>query len=244
MLRKCKLLEYDLRKPVCFNPPWFYVRVERGIRRFGLENVSKELWCECKKVLRMVDGKEELEIIGGLSEFESEEVWRNVCIKDLTNRQMDVAWMIVHGCLPTRVFQRRRRLVDSEVCPREGCRGYEDVVHLLWKCEFAMKVWSRMRGLIKVLTWVEGITYEMIVYGLCNLGETKRRVLWLLVNCVKECLWDVRNILVFKSEKVSVKECAAMIRGRLYFYGLCDIKNFGSVKAQEIWCFRHWKYWV
>lgn len=105
-----------------------------------MKDVSKELWCACKKVLRMVGGKEELEIIGGLNEAKSEKVWRNVCVSDLTNRQKDVAWMIVHRCLPTRVFLRRRRLVDSEVCPREGCRGCEDVVNLLWRCEFAKKV--------------------------------------------------------------------------------------------------------
>ena len=229
---------------MCFNPPWFYVRIERGIRRYGLESASKEAWCECKKVLKMMDGREDLEIIGGLSEAKSERVWRNVCVSDLTNRQKDVAWMIVHGCLPTRVFQRRRRLVDSEVCPREGCIGCEDVVHLLWRCVFAKKVWRKMGGLIKGLTGVEDLTYEMVVYGLCDLGDEKMRLFWLLVNCVKECLWDVRNILVFRSEVVSVKECAAMIRGRLYFYGLCDVKQLGLPRAQETWCFRQWKYWA
>lgn len=162
VLRKCKLLDCDFRRPVCFNPPWFYVRVERGTRRYELEDVSKELWCECKNILRMMEGKEELKI-GGLNEAKSEKIWRNVCVSDLTNRQKDVAWMIVHGCLPTRVFQRRRRLVDSEVCPREGCRWCEDVVHLLWRYEFAKKVWRKMGGLIKGLTGVEGITYEMVV---------------------------------------------------------------------------------
>lgn len=69
--------------------------------------------------------------------------------------------------------------------------------------------------MIKGLTGVEGITYEMIVYGMCNLEEMKMRVLWLLVNCVKECLWDVRNILVFRRETVSVKECKSA--GNLVF---------------------------
>lgn len=48
ILRKCKLGESDLRKPVCLNAPWYYVRIERGVRRNGLGDVSKKVWAESK----------------------------------------------------------------------------------------------------------------------------------------------------------------------------------------------------
>lgn len=41
ILRRFKLCDVDLRKPVCFHAPWFYVMVERCIRKFGLEEVTR-----------------------------------------------------------------------------------------------------------------------------------------------------------------------------------------------------------
>lgn len=48
----------------------------------------------------------------------------------------------------------------------------------------------------KGLTGVEKVVYEMMMYGIGKIGKDETRVLWLLVNCVKESLWDVRNILI------------------------------------------------
>lgn len=110
----------------------------------------------------LIGKKEVMELIGSLSENECENVWRRVCSKDLVNWQKAVAWMAVHECLPTREFQRRRRMVDSEVCPREGCGQCENVYHLFWGCKFAKEVWKNMGKLIEGLTGIKRITYEMV----------------------------------------------------------------------------------
>ncbi|OCT88169.1 hypothetical protein XELAEV_18016795mg [Xenopus laevis] len=121
VLRKYGLCEVNLSKPVCFKSPWFYVRVDRCIRRNNLEYVVVKVWCENKNVLKLVEEREEMERIGGLTENENEskKVWNMVNEKNLTNRQKDLAWMAVHGCLLTREFQRRRGLVEREICERE-----------------------------------------------------------------------------------------------------------------------------
>ncbi|XP_041428448.1 uncharacterized protein LOC121396900 [Xenopus laevis] len=184
-LRKFGLYETNLRKPVCFEGPWFYVRIERYIRRNELQGISKAEWMEKKKVIGIMEGRQELEVIGGLNEVESVNVWKNVSNKELTPRQKDIAWLAVHKCLPTREFQRRRRLVDSETCPREECRGVENVNHLMWECDFAKQVWRGLGKLIKGLTGVEWLTFNMMLYDLTNIEKGKARILWFIMCCVK-----------------------------------------------------------
>lgn len=166
-----------------------------------------------------------------------------MCNKELTNKQNDVAWMAAHRCLPTREFQRRRRLIDSEVCPREGCRRVESVDHLFWGCGYANEVWKGMVKMIKGLTGVENVSFEMMMFGLCAVGKSEKRTLWLLANCVKESLWDVRNILIFRKEEVTVRGCVSMIHGRLYAFAYGDIKKMGYEVAEKIWWFDGWKEW-
>lgn len=101
--------------------------------------------------------------------------------------------------------------MDSDVCPKEGCGGIERVIHVFWECRYAKKIWNRMEKMVKGLTGVDRITYEIVLYGLCDLGKNEERLLWIVVNYIKECLWDVRNILVFRQEVVKVKECVAMV---------------------------------
>lgn len=66
ILRRFKLYEEDLVKPVCFDVPWFYVRVKRCIRKFGLEDVTREGWLESKKLMAVLDEREEMECISGV----------------------------------------------------------------------------------------------------------------------------------------------------------------------------------
>lgn len=244
VLRKFGWCEVDLKRPVCFKAPWYYVRIERGIEKFGLDGIEKESWYECKKVSKCLEMKEEMEGIGGLTVVECERVWKNVCMNELDNKEKDLAWMGVHGCLPVRTFQRKRGMSDTEKCPRERCRGIESIVHLFWECSFAKKVWKRFGKMIEGLTGVKTLTYEMVLYGLWKLGKREGRALWILVNCVKECLWDVRNILVFKNERLLVRECTAMVRARLFGYGYMDRIKLGIEEAEKIWHFKSWRIWA
>ncbi|OCT78691.1 hypothetical protein XELAEV_18029778mg [Xenopus laevis] len=218
VLRKYGLCEVNLSKPVCFKSLWFYVRVDRCIRRNNLENVVVKDWCENNNVLKLVEEREEMERIGGLTENESKKVWNMVNEKNLTNRQKDLAWMAVHGCLPTREFQRRRGLVEREICEREVSGKIENITHVFWNCMYAKEVWKRMGKMMKELTGVQILTFNMTLYGLCNIEGKQARILWLLVNCVKEVLWDVQNILIFNKTVIEVNECVNMIRGKLFLY--------------------------
>lgn len=67
-------------------------------------------------------------------------------------------------------FQRRRTLVDNEVCPKGGCRRVENVDHLFWGCGYANEVWQGMERMIKYLTGVERMSFDIMMFGLCDVG--------------------------------------------------------------------------
>ena len=96
---------------------------------------------------------------------------------------------------------------------------------------------------MKGLTGVDVLTYEMVLYGLSDLTWNEERLLWIVVNCVKECLWDVRNIFVFRQEIVKVRECVAMVRGRIFNYVYFDFKRLGEGDARRLWKIDMWKQW-
>ncbi|OCT86411.1 hypothetical protein XELAEV_18020093mg [Xenopus laevis] len=242
VLRRYGLCTVGLRKPVCFEAPWFYVRAGRCIRRNGLESVSPEFWYESKRVLSLLDAKEEMEGVDGLTFDESKIVWKNVCNKELTNRQKDLAWMCVKSCLPTRVFQRRRSFINNDKCPRETCGGTEHIPHIFWECGYAKEVKSCLKNLIKGLTDIECLKYEMVMFGLCGLNHDKARVLWFLVNCVKETLWDSRNLYVFKKCEINVNDCTGLVWARLFLYVISDKRKLGY-DAEGIWKTKKWKSW-
>ncbi|OCT68824.1 hypothetical protein XELAEV_18040122mg [Xenopus laevis] len=220
VLRKHGLREVDLRKPVCFNSPWFYVRLERCIRRNNLNGISSELWCESKEIMKILKTRQEMEDVCGLTVSESKKVWENANSKFLVNRQKDLVWMSVHGCLHTRVFQRRRKLVNKN----------------------------------GELTAIESFSYSLMFYGLGNLSEEKSRILWCIVNCIKEALWDTRNMCVFHNVQFDENACVGLVRSRIFLYVLWDRKRLGNEaegiwkykkwKSEGIWKYKKWKSWI
>ncbi|OCT56552.1 hypothetical protein XELAEV_18004693mg [Xenopus laevis] len=156
--------------------------MERSIRRNHLEGIAVEEWRDSKSLMKIIEAKEEIEVIGGLTVEECEKVWSWVNEKSLINRQKDLARMAVHGCLPTREFQRKRRLI--EICERERGVG-------------GMKIFLMCFGNVctqKKLKGVQLLTFNMMLYGLCDIDKKPSQILWLIVNCIKEVLWDIRNI--------------------------------------------------
>lgn len=142
--------------------------------------VTREVWCESRKLMGMLEGRESLEVIGGLSEVQIKRVWKNLCDMDLVNRQKDVAWMAVHRCLLTREFQRRRGLIVRCI-RREGCRRVENVEHLFWECGFAKRVWKNLMKMVKGLTGMGRVILEMMMFELCKLGKNEEMFLLMLV---------------------------------------------------------------
>lgn len=58
---------------------------------------------------------------------------------------------------------------------------------------------------------------------------------------MKERLWNVHNIFIFRNEELSVKEWISMVHGRLYLYAYCDCKSYGFEEAQKIWKLNGWR---
>lgn len=116
--------------------------------------------------MTVLEEKEEMEFIGGLRVEDCEKVWRMVTDKELVNQQKDHTWMAVHRCVPTREFQRLRKLGRNESCPREVCRGVENVKHVFLECQYARDVWRKL-GRIIGLTGV-----RTVMFRLCGLDKS------------------------------------------------------------------------
>lgn len=134
--------------------------------------------------------------VGTLTEEHSTTVWSNVSNPLLLNKHKDLAWQIVHQCLPTRAFLERRGCTRSAKCPRPSCGDSETVQHLFWSCPTATSVWSL------VLPWLQALyrspqCYEDIAYGCLKRNPTdEMEKWWVVINCVKESLWKARNVQV------------------------------------------------
>ncbi|OCT75151.1 hypothetical protein XELAEV_18034141mg [Xenopus laevis] len=124
----------------------------------------------------------------------------------LQNNQRDILWMSYHECLPTRVFLKKRDLCASDICPRDGCGASETVNHLFWSCFYVKEVRERLNPFCQELFGVRFITWEIMMHGLYSLNKITIRALWLFLACLKEVLWDVRNVLFLKKKKSQNKD--------------------------------------
>lgn len=136
--------------------------------------------------------------VGTLIEEDSEIVWSNVNNSILTNNHKDLAWQVVHRCLPTRVFLERRKCTRSAKCPRPSCGDSETVQHLFWSCPAARGVWLLVSPWLQALNRVP-VCYEDIAYGCLRRNPTANVTKWwAVINCVKESLWKARNVWVMR----------------------------------------------
>ncbi|KAM3912059.1 uncharacterized protein RB166_020537 [Leptodactylus fuscus] len=129
----------SLSSPVLLCPPKHYAVLERTIRLLKLQQIDPNILKEQKK-LTVFSRKEEIcERVSGFTEGRARKVWRNVFGKFLANSHKDLAWSVVHQCLPKREFQCRRGLVASARCVR--CGNDESVLHTMWNCGFSQELY-------------------------------------------------------------------------------------------------------
>lgn len=136
-------------------------------------------------------------------------------------------------------MQKRRGFILSE---RAGYGGEDHIEHVLWSCEFARKVWGKLNGLCMELTGVKVLSYNIVMFGLCSMGRERDRIQWLLMACVKEVLWDIRNLYVYRKEELEVKDLVRMILDKMYFWFKWDMEK--GMDAEGMWKFMKWKYLV
>ncbi|OCT77331.1 hypothetical protein XELAEV_18032531mg [Xenopus laevis] len=154
-------------KSVCFVVPNFYLQLQ--LEDLGQEEKNKKI---VKKWIR----RDECESnIGNLKACKVEVVWKYVGMSGLQNHQRDILWMSYHECLSTRVFQKKRDLCASDICPRDGCEPLEMVNHLFWNCLYVKEVRERLNPFCYELFGVRYITWEIMMYGLYSLNQVKSR---------------------------------------------------------------------
>ncbi|KAM3909909.1 uncharacterized protein RB166_020538 [Leptodactylus fuscus] len=95
----------SLSSPVLLCPPKHYAVLERTIRLLKLQQIDPNILKEQKKLTVFTRREEICERVSGFTEGRARKVWRNVFGKFLANSHKDLAWSVVHQCLPTREFQ-------------------------------------------------------------------------------------------------------------------------------------------
>ncbi|KAK6493753.1 hypothetical protein HHUSO_G118 [Huso huso] len=175
--------------------------------------------------------------VGTLVEEDCRTVWRNVSASYLLNAHRDLAWSVVHQCLPLRSFLYRRGGTASPVCIRPGCWGEETVHHLMWSCPFAQDVWQKM------CIWLEKIerkiilTEHGILYGLLGIKISKEKFckIWSIINSTKDALWKARNILQWKKCDLPAEAVYALALSVAKDYVARDVVHRSREEVSKIW---------
>ncbi|KAJ8405076.1 hypothetical protein AAFF_G00329970, partial [Aldrovandia affinis] len=130
----------DHNVPYSWDPPYVYRALRNFAFRMGLVGAGLPSWTY-KNIMSFLRSGETMTLPRGSPALNPEIVWKNANHKTLNNKQKDITWMSVHGCLPTRPFLFRRHLTLTENCPH-GCTDSEHVHHLFWECSVARRVWG------------------------------------------------------------------------------------------------------
>nr|XP_055049514.1 uncharacterized protein LOC129435009 [Misgurnus anguillicaudatus] len=131
-LRYLKILTVDLRTPVSFNLPKEYVFIKKFPMKHDLERENLNVLKDHKIIISVVQDREKVSPVPGLTEIEAKTVWRNAAHPALQNHQKDLMWMAAHEILPTRAVMHSRGMAANAKCPRLGCNHEETVRHVLW----------------------------------------------------------------------------------------------------------------
>uniref|UniRef100_A0A803J2T7 Reverse transcriptase domain-containing protein n=1 Tax=Xenopus tropicalis TaxID=8364 RepID=A0A803J2T7_XENTR len=230
-----------LNTPVLLCPPKHYVVLEKAVRLFRLKEIEPEVLGDQRKVTKILRHDDVVLTVSNFSEARSKQVWRNVFGKFLANVHKDLAWAIVHQCLPTREFQHRRGLVGRGKCPRETCCIDETILHLFWNCPYAQELWKSVGPLFKHIGGFKDFNHFYVLYGLFTCTSVKQyEICWMILNCFKNAIWKVRNILLFKHDFISVNDCIKIALSEMYIYYLRDKKLLGKNEAMSMWGLASW----
>ncbi|KAI7790528.1 hypothetical protein IRJ41_009331 [Triplophysa rosa] len=220
-LRTLKILTVDLRTPVSFNLPKEYNFIKKFLKKYSLEDQEVKVLTNHKSLVSLVQDREAVSPIPGLTLGEAKQVWRNVAHPALQNRLKDLTWMAAHEILPARAVMHSRGMAKNPICPRPGCNDPETVRHLLWECGTARDLWAITGPLFFPCLPAGGVQmdYKLAIYGvgrgLRDLSSHHFGSLWFTLNTIKDVLWTTRNLLVGKQVTVPLHACERMVTSRL-----------------------------
>ncbi|KAJ7988606.1 hypothetical protein DPEC_G00325290 [Dallia pectoralis] len=134
----------------------------------GLSTAGLASW-KYKDIMGHIRSKDTVAPLRTSSTVAPQQVWLNVNHHCLTNRQKDISWMAVHGCLATGEFMYRRHIALTVSCPH-GCKTAENTYHVLAECSVARRVWALFVPSVshKRLLTLPGLTTENILNGRCS----------------------------------------------------------------------------
>lgn len=222
-----------LEKPQAWVIPQYFLVLTKIWEGWRLGGLGREVG-DKKKPKTWIAGEIFPNGIQYLREKESVQIWKSMSTRGVTNRQRDISWM-TFMCLTTMSFMKSRDLERSELCPREGCGGVEDVFHVFWNCVFAKEVLGKLKSFLGEVVGVVFVREEMVVLGLWRLEKNAARKAWCFSVVYKEVMWDVRNIWVGRKRLISVEDAMRIFLARMYIVYLFDVKGMGEEKAGRYW---------
>lgn len=110
--------------------------------------------------------------VGILPEKQCIKVWQNVNSAHLFNGHKDLAWKIVHNCIPIRVLLKKRGGAKKSTCPIKYCNMVEDVIHCFCLCPASKAVWETLNQWLAAL--FRAPSAKDILYGNCNTDDDHR----------------------------------------------------------------------
>lgn len=230
----------DLLKPTALVSPLVYRQLNEFFKKFKLSELGVGA-VEKTTLVKWLRKEEVRANIFGLGPRHTDNCWKKVFIKGVSNRQKEITWMAFHGVLLTKNFLKARDLARDEICPREGCNEIEVAQHALFSCVFAKKVRQKLIPFMENVVEVKGVSILIWFFGLFESDKIKERKLWIMVSILKEVLWDARCWEVRRKCTLSVEDCTNLFFSRLYVVLLVDRRWMGKVEADMYWGWGRWK---
>lgn len=236
-LRAKRMLPVDQTVPLAFHPPPAYAFITKFLRRFKLENEKMEILTNHRAMISIVQGREQVCPIKGLSLVEAKRVWHNVSHPALRNRHRDLAWMAAHEILPVRAVMHSRGMSKNQLCPRPGCGRPETVRHALWECSVVRNLWAKAGPQQFPYLPPGGVPdYRTTLTGEVSQEGMPAQLLtatWLTINCIKDAIWTSRNLVVGKRMQVSVHSIIQLAKYRLQEYTAWRYSDEGVRASHE-----------
>lgn len=235
-LRTHKLLKTNLKMPVAFDQPPAYTYIKKFLKNFNLVKESVAVLTNCRSILSLVQEREQVCPVRGLTQCEAQKVWRNVSHSALQNRHRDLAWMVAHEILPVRAVMHSRGMSKDPICPRTGCGAPETVRHALWECSAVRDLWATAGPQQFPYLPVGGVPDYPMGRGGVSQEDIRAKTtpkLWLTILCIKDAIWTSRNLLVGKRMQVPLHAIIQLAKSRLQGYTACRHSDVGVRASQE-----------
>lgn len=235
-LRKMGLMKLTHTLPYSDKMPFLYRKTMSFIVQNNLCEKMQGNW-SAKELIKKKEISGKLCRVGLLNDSASETIWKNVNYSRLNNRQKDLAWLSVHGRLPCKEHLYKKHMVKSDKCVKNGCTAAETIQHVFFECVYAKECWKRVTRLSKKFIRDQDMCVNLILYGpkkgiKTNASEKG----WIIINCVKEALWIVRNRNVYNLKiETTVNDFCKIVIVKIRDYVWLDMVALGKAVALKKW---------